>query len=48
MSIQLHNHPEIIPRLIKGLITYCAAHPEQDFYRGKLFIVEAHRIRIRV
>jgi predicted nuclease of predicted toxin-antitoxin system len=47
IAIQLQNHPEIIPRLMEGLIAYLVANPDQNFYRGKLFIVEAHRIRIR-
>jgi predicted nuclease of predicted toxin-antitoxin system len=47
MAIQLHNHPEIIPQLMKRLATFLAAHPAQDYYHGKLFIVEAYRVRIR-
>jgi len=29
------------------LINFLIENPEQEFYRGKLIIVEAHRIRIR-
>ena len=47
VAIQVNNHPQIIPRLMTGLIRYLAANPERDFYRKKLLIVEAHRIRIR-
>jgi hypothetical protein len=47
VAIQLHNHPEIIPPLMERLIAYLAGHPDQDFYRGKLLLAEAHRIRIR-
>jgi predicted nuclease of predicted toxin-antitoxin system len=47
MAIQLHNHPEIIPQLMDRMTTFLAAHPAQEFYRGKLFIVEVHRVRIR-
>jgi hypothetical protein len=47
VAIQLHNHPEVIPQLMKRLLDFCASNPEQDFYRGKLFVVEPHRIRIR-
>jgi hypothetical protein len=47
MAIQLHNHPEIIPSLMERLLVFLSANPEQTFYRGKLFIVEPHRIRIR-
>ncbi|HWN94152.1 MAG TPA: hypothetical protein VNT99_03900 [Methylomirabilota bacterium] len=47
IAIQLHNHPEVIPSLMKRLLDFCSSNPEQEFYRGKLFIVEPHRIRIR-
>src|SRR5258708_99903 len=47
IAIQLHNHPEIIPQLMERLTTFLAEHPTQEFYRGKLLIVEVHRIRIR-
>jgi len=47
VAIQLHNHPETIPYLMKGLLGFLAAHPDQTFYQGKLLIVEPHRIRIR-
>ena len=47
MAIQLHNHPEIIPNLMKRMTTFLAAHPTQDYYRAKLFIVEVHRVRFR-
>ena len=47
VAIQLHNHPEVIPVLMERLVTFLAGNPEQEFYHGKLFIVEPHRIRIR-
>ena len=47
LALQLHNHPEIIPALMEGLLEFLARNPEQDFYRGKLFIAEVHRIRVR-
>jgi predicted nuclease of predicted toxin-antitoxin system len=47
ISIQLHNHPEVIPQLMERLCGFLAANPEVARYRGKLFIVEPHRIRIR-
>ena len=47
IAIQLHNHPEVIPPLMKRWLDFCAANPEPEFYRGKLFLVEPHRIRIR-
>ena len=47
VAIQLHNHPEIIPQLMEGLTRFLDTHPDQAFYHGKLFLVEAHRIRMR-
>jgi predicted nuclease of predicted toxin-antitoxin system len=47
VAIQLHNHPEIIPRLTDRLGAFLEGHPAQDFYHGKLFLVEVHRVRIR-
>lgn len=47
VAIQLHNHPEIIPQLMERLTGFLAANLVQEFYHGKLLIVEAHRIRIR-
>ena len=47
VGVQLHNHPEIIPQLMARLLPFLAAHPQPEFYHGKLFLVEAHRIRIR-
>ena len=48
IAIQLHNHPEVIPSLMQRLLDFCASNPEREFYRGKLLIVEPHRIRIRL
>lgn len=47
IAIQLHNHPEIIPQLMARLLSFLGAHPEQEFYQGKLLLVEVHRVRIR-
>lgn len=47
VAIQLHNHPEIIPRLMDRLTSFFREHADQNFFDGKLLIVEAHRIRIR-
>ena len=41
------DHPETIPHLIKRLIDYLKQHPDMSHYKGKLFIVEPHRIRIK-
>jgi predicted nuclease of predicted toxin-antitoxin system len=47
VAIQLHNHPEIIPALMTQLGQFLIEHSDAKYYRGKLFIVEVHRIRIR-
>lgn len=47
IAIQLHNHPEVIPQVMRQLRTYIGAHPDQREYVGKLLVVEPHRIRIR-
>jgi len=47
VAIQLHNHPEIIPQLMQRLLSFLDAHPKQEFYYGKLLLVEVHRVRIR-
>jgi hypothetical protein len=47
VGIQLHNHPEIIPKLMATFPSFLAIHPMEGFYHGKLFLVEVHRIRIR-
>jgi len=47
IALQLHNHPEIIPHLMKDLNDFLAAHPQQAHYHHKLIIAEPHRIRIR-
>lgn len=47
VAIQLHNHPEIIRQLMERLLACLDGHPTQDFYHGKLFLVEVHQVRIR-
>ncbi len=47
VAVQLNNHPETIPYLMAGLLGFLSDHPDQTFYRGKLLVVEPHRIRIR-
>lgn len=47
ICLQLRNHPEAIPQLIQRLCDYCELHTERDHYRGKLLVVEVHRIRVR-
>ncbi len=47
VALQVHNHPEIIPQLLARLNAYLSAQPSMEDYRGKLFVVEVNRIRIR-
>ena len=47
LSLQVRNHPEIIPQLMERLLGFLSLYPEQEFYKGKLLLVEVHRIRIR-
>lgn len=47
VALQIHDHPEITPAVTNRLLLYLAAHPRQQDYRGKLLLVEAHRLRVR-
>ena len=47
VSIQVKNRPEVLDQITKRLTTYLSTHPEREYYRGKLLLVEPHRIRIR-
>ena len=47
VSLQIRNHPEAIRLLMNQLLSYCSAHPDINHYKGKLLLVESHRIRIR-
>ena len=47
IALQVKNHPEVIPAIMRRLISYLTAHPEMASYEGRLLLVEAHRIRIR-
>lgn len=47
VALQLHDHPETIPTLMAGFGRFIAEHSDPSHYAGRLFVVEAHRIRIR-
>jgi predicted nuclease of predicted toxin-antitoxin system len=47
IALQIRNHPEVISSLMRRLTEYFEAHPKMSDYEGGLFLVEAHRIRIR-
>jgi predicted nuclease of predicted toxin-antitoxin system len=47
VALQIRDHPEITSAVVERLGLYVAAHPHQQHYRGKLLLVEAHRLRAR-
>jgi len=47
VALEVHDHPEVIPVILSRLSAYIFVHPEHAYYRGKLFVVASHRIRIR-
>ncbi len=47
IALQVRNHPEAIPQLMKRLKEYLSTHDDIGHYVGKLFLIEVHRIRIR-
>ena len=47
IALQVRNHPEVVPQLMLRLIDFLSAHPDQDYYRGRLVLAEVHRIRTR-
>jgi predicted nuclease of predicted toxin-antitoxin system len=46
IALQVRNHPEIIPQLMQRLQKYLASHVDREYYRGRLLVVEVHRIRV--
>lgn len=47
IALQVKNHPESLPAIVIRLLTYLGEHDEREHWIGKLFLVEAHRIRIK-
>ena len=47
ISLQVRNHPQVLPQIVSRLKDYLSANPDTEHYKGKLFLVEVHRIRIR-
>ena len=47
VALQVRNHPEVLPQIVSRLKDYLSANPDMVHYKGKLFLVEVHRIRIR-
>ena len=46
IALQVRNHPEIIPQIMVKLTDFLSSHFDVEYYASKLFLVEAHRIRI--
>ncbi len=47
VALQVRNHPEVLPQIVSRLKGYLSDNPDIGHYKGKLFLVEVHRIRIR-
>lgn len=47
IALQIRNRPSILIQILERLKAHLLAHPQASWYRGKLLLVEAHRIRIR-
>ena len=47
IALQVKNHPESLPAIVMRLLTYMADPAEREHWIGKLFLVDAHRIRIK-
>ena len=47
IALQVGNHPQVMPYVIARLQKYVSSNPDASHYQGKLFIIEAHRVRIR-
>ena len=47
IALQVRNHPEVIPQMLSLLKNYISEHGNMADFRGKLLLVESHRIRIR-
>lgn len=47
VALQIRNHPEIIPHVLTILKDYLSSKPDMRHYKGKLILVETHRIRIK-
>ena len=48
IALQVRNHPEVTSHIVARLIAYLEAHPDPEHYSGRLFVIEPHRIRIRL
>ena len=48
IALQIRDHPEAIPVVMRRLVQFLSESSDQTYYFGKLFLVEPHRIRIRM
>ncbi|PEN12674.1 hypothetical protein CRI94_14265 [Longibacter salinarum] len=47
ISMQVRNRPEVLAQITGRLTRYRRDQSDREHYRGKLLLVEAHRIRVR-
>jgi predicted nuclease of predicted toxin-antitoxin system len=47
IALQVRNRPQALPELTSRLLGLLDAHPDATYFAGKLFLVEAHRVRVR-
>jgi len=47
VALQIRNHPGSITGIVNRLLVYLSSHHDMGHYRGKLLLVEAHRVRVR-
>lgn len=47
IALQVRDHPEIVRQLMEKLEEHLSTHQEMSYYKGKLFLVEVHRIRVQ-
>ena len=47
ISMQVRNRPEVLAQIMERLTQYLRDQSDREHYRGKLLLVEAHRIRVR-
>ena len=47
IAMQVRDHPEVIPALMRRLVAYLSVYSDRSHYKGRLFLVEVHRIRMR-
>ena len=46
ISLQIKNHPEIIPKIMTNVLNLLSKKRDMDFYKGKLSIIDSYRVRV--